>query len=101
MSRWDRIRNEVVRERTGVRRELADRVDGNVLSWFDHVKRIDDERLLKMVVNARVDGRGARDRPRFVRRNGVKRALNGRMSLREARERVRNRNEWRRMVLRI
>ena len=56
VSRWDRIRNEVVRERTGVRKELAD---------------------------------------------GVKKALNGRMSIREAKERARNRNEWRRMVLRM
>ena len=100
VSRWDRIRNEVVRERTGVRKELADRVDENVLRWFGHVERMDDERLLKKVVNARVDGRGARGRPRFVWRNGVEKALNGRMSIREAKERARNRNEWRRMVLR-
>ena len=31
VSRLDRVRNEVVRERTGVRRELAARVDMNVL----------------------------------------------------------------------
>ena len=31
VSRLDRIRNEVVRARTGVRRELAARVDMNVL----------------------------------------------------------------------
>ena len=101
VSRWDRIRNEVVRERTGVRKELADRVDENVLRWFGHVERMDDERLLKKVVDARVDGRRARGRPSFVWRDGVKKALNGRMSIREAKERARNRNEWRRMVLRV
>ena len=31
VSRLDRVRNEVVRARTGVRRELAARVDMNVL----------------------------------------------------------------------
>ena len=31
VSRSDRVRNEVVRARTGVRRELAARVDMNVL----------------------------------------------------------------------
>ena len=31
VSRLDRVRNEVVRARTGVRRELAARVDVNVL----------------------------------------------------------------------
>ena len=39
----DRVRNEVVRVRTGVRRELAARVDMNVLRWFGHVERMDNE----------------------------------------------------------
>ena len=40
----DRVRNEVVRARTGVRRELATRVDMNVLRWFGHVVRMNNER---------------------------------------------------------
>ena len=65
VSRLDRVRNEVVRARTGVRRELAARVDMNVLRWFGHVERMDNEQLLKKVMNAKVDGRSARGRPRF------------------------------------
>ena len=38
VSRLDRVRNEVVRARTGVRKELAARVDMNVLRWFGHVE---------------------------------------------------------------
>ena len=98
VSRLDRLRNEEVRERTGVREELADGVDKNVLRWFGHVERMDDERLLKKVVNARVDGRGARGRPSFGWMDGVKKALKNGMDVREAKERARNRNEWRRMV---
>ena len=52
VSRLARVRNEVVRARTGVRRELAARVDMNVLRWFGHVERMDNERLLKKVMNA-------------------------------------------------
>ena len=63
--RLDRVRNEVVRARTGVRRELAARVDMNVLRWFGHVERMDNKRLLKKVMNAKVDGRSARGRPSF------------------------------------
>ena len=59
VSRLDRVRNEVVRTRTGVRRELATRVDMNVLRWFGHVERMDAEQLLKKVVNAKVNGRSA------------------------------------------
>ena len=39
----DRVRNKVVRARTGVRRELAARVDMNVLRWFGHVERMDND----------------------------------------------------------
>ena len=95
VSRLNRVRNEVVRARTGVRRELATRVDMNVLRWFGHVERMVIERLLKKVMNVKVDGISARGRPRFAWMDGVKRALNEmRMDVREASELARNRNEW-------
>ena len=67
----------------------------NVLRWFGHVERMDNDQLLKKVMNAKVDGRSARGRPRFGWMDGVKRALNDRwMDMREASECARNRNEW-------
>ena len=99
VSRMDRVRNEVVRQRTGVEIELGTRVDMNVLRWFGHVERMENERLLKRVMNARVNGRGARGRPRLGWMDGVKRALQDRgMDVREARERARDRNDWRAIV---
>ena len=99
VSRLDTVRNEVVRTRTGVRRELAARVDMNVLRWFGHVERMDNERLLKKVMNAKVNGKSAKGRPRFGWMDRVKRALNDReMDVREASERARDRNEWRMIV---
>ena len=63
-------------------------------------ERMDNERLLKKVMNAKVDGRSARGRPRFGWMDGVKRALNDRrMDMREASEHARNRNEWRMIVI--
>ena len=99
VSRLDRVRNEIVRARKGVRRELAARVDMNVLRWFGHVERMGNGRLLENVMNAKVDGRSARGRPRFGWVEGLKRALNDRrMDVREASERARDRNEWRMIV---
>ena len=50
-------------------------------------------------MNAKVGGRSARGRPRFVWMIGVERALSDRrMDVREASERARNRNEWRTIV---
>ena len=46
MSRMDRIRNEQVRRRAGIGRELASRVDQRVLRWFGHVERMDDNHLV-------------------------------------------------------
>ena len=55
VSRLDRVKNEVVRARTDVRRELVSRVDMNVLRWLGHVERMDSERLLKKVMNAKYE----------------------------------------------
>ena len=63
---------------------------------------MNNERLLKKVMNAKVDGRSARGRPRFGWMDGVKRALNDRrIDMREASERARNRNEWRMIVMQL
>ena len=35
VSRMDRVRNEEVRRRAGIDRELASTVDQKVLNWFD------------------------------------------------------------------
>ena len=99
VTRLDRLKNEEVRERTGVRKELATKVDMNVLRWFGHVERMDNERLTKRVMNAKVNGRNVRGRPRFGWMDGVKKSLNDRgINEREAKERARNRSEWRAIV---
>ena len=55
----DRVRNEVVGARTGVGRELTARVHMNPLRWFGHVERIDNDQLLKKVMNVEVNERSA------------------------------------------
>ena len=63
---------------------------------------MDNKQLLKKVINAKVDGRSARGRPRFGWMDGVERALNDRrMDIREAIAHARNRNEWRMIVMQI
>ena len=69
-----------------------------MLRWFGHVERMDDERLLKKVVNARVDGRAVVGRPGSGWMNGVEKALMGKMDVWIARECLRNKNEWRRVI---
>ena len=43
--RMDRVRNEEVRRRDGIERELMSRADQRVLRWFGHVERMDEYRI--------------------------------------------------------
>ena len=45
VSRMDRVRNEEVRRRAGIERELANRADQTVLRWFGHVEIMDEYRM--------------------------------------------------------
>ena len=54
----DRVRNEEVRRRAGIERELASRVDPRVLRWFGHVERMDEYRMARRVFLAEVSGDG-------------------------------------------
>ena len=49
LSRMDRLRNEEVRIRVGIERELASRVDQRVLRWFGHIERMVNRRYHSVV----------------------------------------------------
>ena len=70
--RNDRVRNEKVRIRGGIERELARRADQRVLRWFGHVGRIDEHTMARRVLMAEVSGGRERGRPRLGLMNGVK-----------------------------
>ena len=58
MSRTDRVRNEEVRRRAGIERELTSRMDRRVLRWFGHVERMDEYRIARRLLIAEVSGGG-------------------------------------------
>ena len=49
VTRVYRISNEEIMRRVGLQNKLAGRVKKCVLKWFDHVERMDDERMAKRV----------------------------------------------------
>ena len=71
----DRVRNEEMRRRAGIERELASRADQRVLRWFGHVKKMDEYRLARRVLMAEVSGGRVRGRPRLGWMDGVKVAV--------------------------
>ena len=60
----DGVRNEEVRWRAEIEKELASRADQRVLRWFGHVERMDDYRMARRVLMAEVSGERVRGRPR-------------------------------------
>ena len=90
----DRVRNEEVRRRTGVTRQLADRAEQGVLRWFGHVERMAEGRMVKKITRSDVRGVRPRGRPRTGWMDSVKRALDARgLSVAQGRMIVRDRNE--------
>ena len=50
VSRMDRVRNEEVRIRAGIGRELASKADGRVLRSFGNVERMNEYRIGRRVL---------------------------------------------------
>ena len=95
----DRVRNEEVRKRAGVERELACRADHRVLRWFGHVERMDEYRMAKRVLMAEASGGQVRGRQRLGWMEGMKVALSNRgMTVEAARQSAKDRKEWRALV---
>ena len=96
VSRMDRVRNEEVRRRAGIGRELASRADQRVLRWFGHVERMDEYGMARRVLMTEVSMGGVRGRPRLGWMDSVKVALGNReMAVEAARQ---DRKEWRALV---
>ena len=99
VSRMDRVRNEEVRWRAGIERELATRADQRVLRWFGHVERMDEYSMVRRVLMAEVSGGRVRGRPRLGWMDGVKVALGNRgMTVEAARQCAKDRKAWRALV---
>ena len=99
VSRMDRVRNEEVRIRAGIERELASRADERVLRWFGYVERMDEYRMARRVLMDKVSGGGVRGRPRLGWMNGVKVAFGNRgMTMEAARQCAKDRKEWRSLI---
>ena len=99
VSKMDRVRNEEVRMRAEIERELSSKADERVLRWFGHVERTYEYRMARRVLMVEVSGGRVRGRPRLCWMNGVKVALGNRgMTVEVARQCAKDRKEWRALV---
>ena len=99
MSGKDRVRNEDVRRRAGILREMARRADQRVLRWVGHVEGVNEYRMTKRVLMADVSGWRVRGRPRVGWIGGQKVAFGCRvMTVEAARQCTKDGKEWRALV---
>ena len=102
ISRMDRVRNEEVRRRVGIEKELPSSTLtlNRVLRWFGHVKKMDEYCMARRALMAEISGGGVRGRQRLGWMDGVKGALGNREVTVEAeRQYAKYRKEWRALVL--
>ena len=78
VSRMDRVRNEEVRRRAGIEKELASRTDQRLLRWFAHVERMDEYCMERRVLMVELNGVLVHGRPRLGWMDGAKLALGNR-----------------------
>ena len=95
----DRVSNEEVHKRAGIEREIASSADQRVLRRFRQVERMDEYRMARRVLMAKVSGGWVRGRLRLGWMDGVKVALSNRGMIVEAVQQCpKYQKEWRALV---
>ena len=90
----DIVRNEVVRRRAGIERELASRADQSIeMVWA--CERMDEYRMARRVLMAEVSGGQVRGRARLRWIDGVRSPWEQGMTVEAARQCTKDRKEWR------
>ena len=96
ISRKDKIRNNIIKQKMNVTRSLLDDIKTKQLQWYGHVQRIEAERLSKEVMKWRPPGRRKRGRPKLTWAEGI-RGLMGEKGLMQ--EDWNDRSNWRKKMI--
>ena len=82
ISRKDKIRNNIIKQKMNVTRSLLDDIKTKQLQCYGHVQRMEEGRLPKEVMKWRPPGRRKRGRPKLTWAEGI-RGLMGEKGLME------------------
>ncbi|PSN48045.1 hypothetical protein C0J52_09109 [Blattella germanica] len=75
LTREDRVRNEVVRERMGISCSLTKTLENKSLQWYGHVERMSEERWPKKILQWSPKGKWARGRPPMKWKTFISKAM--------------------------
>lgn len=63
IKRVDKIRNEKIKEVYGIKKGVNEVITENILRWYGHVRRMDDDRIVKRIYESECKGKRRRGRP--------------------------------------
>jgi hypothetical protein len=96
ISRKDKIRNTIIKQKVYVVRSLLDDIKTKQLQWYGHVQRMEEGRLPKKVMKWSPPGRRKRGRPKLTWAEGI-RGLLGEKGLME--DDWNERGNWRKKII--
>jgi hypothetical protein len=96
ISRKDKIRNNIIKQKMNVRKSLLDDIKTKQLQWYGYVQRMEEGRLLKEVMKWCPAGRSKRGRPKHTWVEGIRRVM-GEKGLTE--EDWNDRSNWRKKII--
>jgi hypothetical protein len=96
ISRKDKIRNTIIKQKINVVRSLLDDIETKQFQWYGHVQRMEEGKLPKEVMKWSPPGRRKRGRPKLTWAEGI-RGLMGENGLME--EEWDGRSNWRKKII--
>ena len=72
ISRKDKIRNTIIKQKMNVTRYLLDDIKTKQLKWYGHVQRMEEGRLPKKVMKWSPPGKRKRGRPKGTWAEGIR-----------------------------
>jgi hypothetical protein len=96
ISRKDKIRNTVIKQKLNVTRSLLDDINTKQLKWCGHVQRMEAGRLPKKEMEWSPPGRRKRGRPKATWAEGIRGLMGGKGLLEED---WNDRDNWRKKII--
>jgi hypothetical protein len=96
ISRMDKIRNEAIRTKMGIKKNIVQEIEEQQLRWSGHVKRMEDGKIVRRVAEWKPQGKRKRGRPINTWTDGIRESMK-RRELKD--EECRDRDLWRRKIM--
>jgi hypothetical protein len=71
----DKIRNETIRTKMRIKKNIVQEIEEQQLRWCGHVKRMEDGKIVKQVAEWKPQGKRKRGRPINTWKDGIRESI--------------------------